>query len=77
MSARRRGEQGTVMLRVFVTTDGLPSRVNIETTSGSSALDAAALDAVKTWRFVPARQGGQAVEAWVLVPIVFRLDGGS
>jgi protein TonB len=75
MSARRRGEQGTVTVRVFVTTEGLPGRVHVETASGSATLDAAALQAVKGWRFVPARQGGQPVEAWVLVPIVFRLDG--
>ena len=77
ISARRRGEQGTVTLRVFVTREGIPARVALETTSGAAALDEAALDAVKSWRFVPARQGGQAVDAWVLVPIVFRLDSGS
>jgi protein TonB len=66
------------MLRVFVTAEGLPSRVNVETSSGSAALDAAAVDEVKkSWRFVPARQVGQAVDAWVLVPVVFKLDNGS
>jgi protein TonB len=77
ISARRRGEQGTVTLRVLVARDGAPVRVSLETTSGSGSLDEAALEAVRNWRFVPARQGGQAVEAWVLVPIVFKLDGGS
>ena len=37
-------------------------------------LDQAALDAVRQWRFVPARQGEQAVAAWVLVPIQFALE---
>jgi hypothetical protein len=36
--------------------------------------DAAALATVKHWRFSPARKGGEALEAWVLVPIVFRLE---
>ena len=38
-------------------------------------LDRAAEDAVARWRFVPARRGESAVEAWVLVPIVFKLKG--
>jgi periplasmic protein TonB len=32
------------------------------------------VDAVKRWRFVPARKGGQALSAYVLVPIKFSLD---
>ena len=75
--ARRNGDQGTVMLRVLVTREGVPANVSVEKTSGSGHLDSAALEAVKTWRFVPARQGTQPVEAWVLVPIVFRLEGSS
>lgn len=75
--ARRNGEQGTVTLRVLVTREGLPASVNVEKTSGSGHLDSAALEAVRTWRFAPARQGTQPIEAWVLVPIVFRLEGSS
>jgi protein TonB len=36
-------------------------------------LDEAALVTVKKWRFVPARRGGEAVSAWVVVPIAFSL----
>ncbi|MBX9812819.1 MAG: energy transducer TonB [Burkholderiales bacterium] len=75
--ARRNGEQGTVTLKVLVTREGIPASVAVEKTSGSSHLDNAALETVRTWRFVPARQGTQPVEAWVLVPIVFRLEGTS
>ena len=77
VAARRAGEQGTVTLRVLVTRDGRPARVDIEKTSGSAHLDAAALEAVKDWQFVPARQGQDTIESWVLVPIVFRLEGVS
>jgi protein TonB len=76
-AARRNGEQGTVTLRVLVTREGAPARVTVEQTSGSRHLDTAALEAVKTWRFVPARQGTEPVDAWVLVPIVFRLEDAS
>ena len=32
-------------------------------------------EAVARWRFVPARRGDSAIESWVLVPIVFKLQG--
>jgi protein TonB len=73
--ARRMGEQGRVVLRVLVSAGGLPERVELRTSSGSPRLDQSALDTVKHWKFVPARQGGQPVEAWVLVPISFTLQG--
>lgn len=75
--ARRNGEQGTVTLKVLVTREGTPASVSVDKTSGSAHLDAAALEAVRSWRFAPARQGTQPVEAWVLVPIVFRLEPAS
>lgn len=76
-AARRSGEQGMVTLRVRVARDGAATRVVVEKSSGSPHLDAAALEAVKAWRFTPARRGAQAVESWMLVPIVFRLEGAS
>jgi protein TonB len=76
-ASRRAGEQGTVTLRVRVAVDGSASRVTVEKSSGSPHLDAAALEAVKAWRFTPARRGADAVESWMLVPIVFRLEGRS
>jgi len=74
LAARRRGDQGTVLLRVLVTAEGLAATVGLEKTSGHSSLDEAALTAVKSWRFVPARQGAQAIESPYVVPIVFKLD---
>lgn len=76
LNAKRRGEEGTVTLRVFVSRDGLPERISVQTSSGHASLDRAALEQVRSWRFVPARQGTQPVDAWVLVPIVFKLTSG-
>jgi len=73
--ARRRGEQGRVHLRVYVSSEGSALRVEVRTSSGSTLLDQAAKEAVERWRFVPAKQGDQPVEAWVVVPIVFTLEG--
>ena len=71
--ARRMGDEGRVMLRVYVTPEGTAGEVRVHTSSGSSLFDEAALAAVKQWRFVPARQGENPVAAWVQVPIVFKL----
>jgi protein TonB len=72
--ARRSGDQGTVMLKVLVSPEGAPLRVELDQSSGSKSLDGAALEAVKGWRFVPARRGTQNIEGWVRVPVVFKLD---
>ncbi|HRP96281.1 MAG TPA: energy transducer TonB [Rhodocyclaceae bacterium] len=73
--SRRMREQGRVLLRVFVTAEGQPGRIELSESSGSSRLDKAAEAAVARWRFVPARQGERDVDAWVIVPIVFKLEG--
>lgn len=71
--ARRMGEQGRVVLHVRVRADGTPVEVTIDRSSGSSRLDQAAIEAVRHWRFIPARRGEAPVEAPVLVPISFTL----
>ncbi len=73
--ARRLGEQGRVVLRVLVSADGKAEQVDLRASSGSPRLDAAALETVRHWKFVPARQGDRPIAAWVLVPISFRLEG--
>lgn len=75
LAARRLGEEGTVLLHVQVSPQGHPARIEVKTSSGSERLDAAALSAVARWRFIPARQGEDAVTAWVLVPLVFKMSG--
>ena len=73
--SRRMGEEGKVVLRVFVEPTGRPSQIEIKTGSGSSRLDQAAQEAVWRWKFVSARRGDEVIGAWVLVPIVFNLRG--
>lgn len=74
-AAKRMGEQGKVMLRVYVSASGAAEKVEIGTSSGSRRLDEAARLAVELWKFVPARQGAGSVAAWVIVPITFALEG--
>ena len=71
--SRAAGEQGRVLLRVLVSPQGEPEQVQVGTGSGFERLDLAALEAVRHWKFVPARRGLEAVTAWVIVPIQFSL----
>jgi len=73
MVARRMGWQGKVVLNVEVLASGLPGQVKLHQSSGHDVLDNAAMQAVRGWRFVAARQGGQVVTKWFLVPIPFIL----
>ena len=73
MTARRMGWQGRVVLNVEVLASGLPGQIKLHQSSGHDVLDSAAMRAVSGWRFVAARQGGQAVTKWFLVPIPFIL----
>ncbi|WP_068804044.1 energy transducer TonB [Thauera phenolivorans] len=73
--SRRLREEGKVLLKVRVSADGSARTVEVDQSSGSERLDRAAREAVARWRFVPARRGEQPVEATVLVPIIFKLQG--
>lgn len=73
--SRRQGEQGRVLLRVFVNAAGVVEQVALRKSSGYLRLDQAALETVKTWHFVAGRRGTEAVAAWVVVPISFSLEG--
>lgn len=72
--ARRMGEEGKVILRVSVTPQGSADVVEIKTSSGSPRLDESAQKTVRTWKFIPAKRGDSAVQSWVLVPIIFKLE---
>jgi protein TonB len=73
--SRRMGEQGRVVLRVLVNPGGRADEVQVATSSGHARLDDTARETVKRWKFVAARRGAEAVSAWVLIPISFRLEG--
>jgi protein TonB len=69
----RMGIEGTVRVRVLVGEDGRPQEVTVGKTSGEAALDQAAIEAVRSWRFEPAKRNGVPVRAWAIVPIEFKL----
>lgn len=72
--SRRMGEEGKVILRVSVNSNGTADHVEIRTSSGSQRLDDSAQRTVATWKFIPAKRGDEPVQSWVLVPIIFKLE---
>lgn len=69
----RMGIEGTVRVRVLVGEDGRVQEVTVGKSSGEAALDESAMDAVRQWRFEPAKRDGVPVRAWAVVPIEFKL----
>lgn len=72
--SRRLGEQGSVLLSVYVTEDGRAQSVNLKQSSGFDRLDNAAIDSVQRWRFAAAKQGERLIASWVQVPVKFVLE---
>jgi len=73
-SSRRMGEQGRVLLVLYVRADGSVQEAKVDKSSGFSKLDRAAVEeALKSWRFLPATSGGVAVPSWHRVAVVFQL----
>ncbi len=63
--------EGTVLLEVTVTPDGLPGR--IEVLRHDPLLERAAVEAVKQWRWKPAGMTGRGVSVVIRVEVSFQL----
>ena len=72
-TAQNAGEEGTVIVNVFVDSSGKPSRYGIAKSSGCADLDIAALETVLNWHYVPAQRGGDTVADWAQVNVVYKL----
>ncbi len=70
--ARKAKYQGTVVLWVVVGVNGRAGEIRVAQSLGMG-LDEKAIEAVKTWRFEPARMNGQPVPVQVQVQVNFRL----
>jgi len=73
-SARRAGREGVVTVRVLVGTDGAAVSVTVRVTSGHEDFDNAAVQAIRKWRFSPARRGGTPVASFHDIRVRFRLE---
>lgn len=73
---RQQRIEGRVAVRMLVLEDGSVGDANVVSSSGYGEMDEAALDAVRQWQFVPARQeGGGAVRCRTTLSVSFRLRG--
>jgi len=71
--ARTRGYEGVVLVSAEILPTGRVEQAKIRKSSGYSILDQSALNAVKAWRFEPAKKSGRPFTMWVEVPIKFVL----
>ena len=72
--ARRLGLEGEVLIRTRVLPNGEPDELVLTQSSGYALLDQAAMKAVRTWRFRPARRSDERTASWVEIPVRFRLE---
>lgn len=70
--ARKAKYQGTVVLWVVVGPDGRVHNIRVQRTLGLG-LDEKAVEAVRLWKFDPARKDGQPVAVQITVEVNFRL----
>jgi TonB family protein len=74
-AAQRTGVTGTTIVAVHVNEIGKPFVVQTATSSGSPALDQAAVNAVSRWRFIAAEKDGVAAAEWTAIGFSFGADG--
>lgn len=67
------GEQGKVVVRALIGTDGQASQATVKTSSGFDRLDQAAVATVLKWRYVPGKRGGIPEAMWFDVPVNWAL----
>ena len=72
-TARTRGQEGVVLLSVKVLANGRTDQILVKKSSGYALLDRAALDAVRFWRFEPAKRSQIPLTMIVDIPIRFSL----
>ncbi|MCX5849752.1 MAG: energy transducer TonB [Deltaproteobacteria bacterium] len=71
--ARVRGYEGIVLVSAEVLPDGRVGNMKIRKSSGYAILDQSAIEAVKPWKFEPAKKSGSPFTVWVDLPIKFIL----
>jgi protein TonB len=75
-ASRRLREEGEVLVRVLIDTEGRPREIDLLRSSGHARLDEAAIEAVRAALFRPYVTEGRARAAYVRVPVEFALRRG-
>lgn len=71
--SRRRGEQGVVLVKVMIGSDGRPTRIQVQRSSGHRRLDDAAVAAAGQSTYRPVQRHGRAVVTQTVLAFQFRL----
>lgn len=68
-AAWREGVGGETRLRIHIARDGAVDSAYVLSSSGHPALDSAALAGARRLRYRPARQGGDSIAVWAVLPV--------
>lgn len=71
--ARKAGIEGRVIVHVLVSEAGSVENTKILKSLGHSGCDDAAVSAIKSVKWKPARQRDKPVKVWVAIPVIFKL----
>ena len=72
--ARRMGEEGKTMVRLFINESGAVEKVSLSQSSGIQRLDQAALEAAMKVRCRPFVEYGKTIKVTAIQPYIFRLE---
>jgi len=72
--AKKQGIEGEVLLKFWVSPEGLVRSIEPLRLSGFGDFDERALRALQNWRFEPLKADSEQVDQWGTVPFKFRLE---
>lgn len=73
LAAQRAGEEGTVLVNLYVNSHGKPQTANVASSCGHPDLDNAAVESALNAHYLPAIRDGETTSDWVTVQIVYKL----
>jgi TonB family protein len=71
----RKGIEGVVVVSALIDESGNVKETKIVRSSGNEGLDSSAASGLASWKFDPAKRGGQAVPSRFEMPVRFNLTG--
>ena len=72
--SRRHDQEGTVVLKVKISSEGEQTNITVISSSGYSRLDRAAIRTLERASFAPARTGGREVASTKQITVTFKLE---
>lgn len=76
--ARKSGIEANVIIAVLISETGKPVKTEVmKGTSTNLGFEQAAIDAIMTTQWKPAKQRDRAIKVWVSVPVRFKLNAGT